>query len=66
MEKYEKKLKESYESQQISNLIPVDRYGIKIKLNSSSGDTKWMNLNDNTMNELVKFYKMYKKGEFRI
>lgn len=33
-----------YTAEQMKQLLPVDKYGVQIKMKSSSGETKWMTL----------------------
>ncbi len=64
LEKYEKKydvseerkdLKENYYAKELSKLLPIDEYGVRIQLSSSNGQTKWIALNRESIKELNDF-----------
>ena len=56
----EGKLEESYYSDELKNLLPIDEYGIKMVLHSSSGKTKFLSLNAESFKDFNDFIKKNK------
>ena len=42
-----------YVNEQLQRLVPVDEYGIQIKLTSTTGETKWMTLTKENQQEYL-------------
>jgi hypothetical protein len=42
-----------YVNEQLQQITPVDEYGIQIKLTSTTGETKWMNLTKENQQEYL-------------
>ena len=51
----------TYYQDQMKNLVPVDEFKVSIKMQSTNGETKWMELNADCFMALRLFYKANQK-----
>ena len=55
------KLKEedSYLKDQLQNLLPIDEYGVSLKMSSTSGNTKYLTINENNVENFILLFQQY-------
>ena len=52
---------DSYVAMELAKLLPINEYGAKVKFMNSNYETKWMNLNEDFIKELNRFFNVFKK-----
>lgn len=48
--------KSDYYSRQLLKTLPIDEYGIAMKIKSPIGETNWLQINMESMKDLINFY----------